>query len=265
MSRWEISQKKELECWASNERKINTPAYLEAKRQFWHEAISLAEPYLTLSDLETKSVLEFGCGPSGVFLLVKKNSDYHCLDPLMDDYIRQFPFINKNLHIHSMKLEDFDPQRKFDLILGFNSLDHVDDIDKAIERIKELAGPKSIIVLSLNVHSKVFLQWLLEHTNAIFDRLHKHQYTAEQYRKMIEKHDLEVLKIFSLDGVEKNLEERLASGQEAPRSSAGFKIPSPGKLLFGFLKLMGLPRHGFEDAAGRGVYNQKCFVLTPRA
>jgi SAM-dependent methyltransferase len=99
---------------------------------------------LLLDQLNTQNmfVLEVGGGPFPVSDLIPFK-ERTVLDPLATQYAEYFPCPN---HIEG-KIEDFPTFGKFDLVISTNSLDHVEDFDKAMNKITDLVVPGGFLAI----------------------------------------------------------------------------------------------------------------------
>jgi len=263
-NRWKIAQSKELDCWVGNKDKIQSAKYQAAKLKFWQGTLESCGLDPDSADIKTKKVLDVGCGPAGSFILIDKNPDYWCVDPLMDSYLEQFPQIKQHeVKFFNQKLEDFRTDRRFDIILGFNCLDHVDNLSAAMDKIKELSHPSTQIIISLNVHNYNWLQKILARFSPILDRLHKYQYTSQQYKSMLVDKGFCLIKEFSADSLWKELEDSLADFNVSHKSFWNYLRFSPGKWFFGLLGLLGIAREGYQNPGNPSVYSVRCFILKP--
>ena len=113
--------------------------------------------YTTHFDLENsyyknKTLLDIGCGPRGS--LEWANNAYRCigLDPLAKEYLKL------GADKHNMEYID-SPSEKIpledgtcDAVFSFNSLDHVEDIEKTISEIKRVIKPNGIFLLLVEIN-----------------------------------------------------------------------------------------------------------------
>lgn len=259
--RWAQAQEVELDCWIASKDTIQSPVYLRAKKDLWLGVLALLRDYVSFADLTTKRVLEFGCGPNGVFLLVDNNPQYLCLDPLMDQYRAHFPFINRSgVTFINSKIEDYQSGEDFDLVLGFNALDHVDDIYLSVQKISQLLAGDGLAVISVNAHKFSLFRSVLSWAYPLLDKPHKHQYTADQYRVLFNNVGLEVMEKFSLDKVLSEFVREL--GESAPGPASWW---SPAGFFFNLLGLLGIKHYGYQSPGDRSVYSCVCFVLKKKS
>ena len=106
---------------------------------------------LTRSFYEGKSVLDVGCGPRGSLEWAPPGGARVGLDPLVDEY--------EELGIgrHAMSYVKGSAERmpfdtaSFDVVTSFNSLDHVDDVERAVAEIKRVLRPGGLFLLLTDV------------------------------------------------------------------------------------------------------------------
>lgn len=264
-----MAQNKELECWTSNDYKITTPEYREAKKDLWRKV--LGRVGISQSELDDGNILEFGCGPAGLFMLFPDSQRYVAVDPLASEYKNHFDYLRPmSVSFVNSKIEGLYIDRKFSHIFGFNALDHVDDIHLTVDKLRRLCqADHSSVVLSVNIHNYSFIQRILAAGNVFLDPLHKHQYTVSQYKEIFTAFDFEILNEGSLDAELKEFEDKLkGSGSVGPNSKKAFNIRSylhPGKLFFGILKKLGMPRYGHDIGSSKrqSVYSLFYFTLRP--
>jgi len=248
----------------SNLDKLKSEQYRRAKEKYWKSVLARALPGTTPSDLRRKRVLEIGCGPSGLFMIAPEGIDYTCLDPLMDEYLTNFPEIrDKKLKYVNGKVEDFagGGKESFDLILGFNAIDHVDDIATAMRSIYELSNRQTVVVLSLNSHNYRILQRVFSLFSFILDPLHKHQHTTAQYEKIFKQSGFIIDRVFPLDEELAQFEEDLGDGDGNERKRSWKSYIHPGNLVFAVLERIGLKKHAHNKKRSRAAYSLRCFVL----
>jgi SAM-dependent methyltransferase len=98
-----------------------------------------------------KRVLDIGCGPRGSLEWADGTLDRVGLDPLADQYLKLGGDKQKMRYVptgvENAPFED----GYFDVVCSFNSLDHVDDLDKAISEIKRLIAPGGMFLLLTEV------------------------------------------------------------------------------------------------------------------
>lgn len=197
-SRWKIAQKSEMDCWNNIKKKIVNEKYIKKKIIFWEKIFQKINSKHKIN--KKRSFLDFGCGPSGIVLIFQKKENLVCLDPLMKEYLRINPKLREfKAKYMSSKIEEFSTSEKFNYIFGFNSLDHVDSIKDSLKKIKSLLDKDGRFIISVNCHNFKFMQKILLKTGFIFDKLHPHQYTLNDYVLFLERNGFEVIDKINLD------------------------------------------------------------------
>ena len=82
-----------------------------------------------------KKVLDMGCGPRGSLEWLENARERVGLDPLVDQYRRLGIDTHRMTYIRAPSEKIPFEDRHFDFVTSFNSLDHVDDIDKTLREI----------------------------------------------------------------------------------------------------------------------------------
>lgn len=109
---------------------------------------------LSESYFHNKTILDVGCGPRGSLEWAPASASCYGLDPLAEQYLK----LNKGKHrmtyvqagVEAIPFKaDF-----FDVVSSFNSLDHVDDLDKALEEINRVLKPGGDFLLIVDIHEK---------------------------------------------------------------------------------------------------------------
>lgn len=125
--------------------KLKNSHYKEA----YTEGFMLSESYF-----QNKTILDVGCGPRGSLEWTPLSASCYGLDPLAEQYLK----LNKGKHrmtyvqagVEAMPFTD----SFFDVVSSFNSLDHVDDLEKALEEINRVLKPGGDFILIADIHDK---------------------------------------------------------------------------------------------------------------
>lgn len=133
--------KHELNYWRErkNNESILTNNHFE---YFYTELFGIDKSFYT-----GKKILDIGCGPRGSLEWAENAYERVGLDPLANKY--------KSLGIDKHKMTYVDSgsenipyaDQYFDAVFSFNSLDHVDNLDKTIEEIIRVLKPRGIFLL----------------------------------------------------------------------------------------------------------------------
>jgi SAM-dependent methyltransferase len=118
-----------------------------------------------------KRVLDIGCGPRGSLEWADEAAQRVGLDPLAEKY-KQFGTDRHAMEYVSAGVERMPfPDGSFDIVTSLNSLDHVDDLDAALEEIARITAPGGSFLLEVEIghaptHTEPLLVWF-----DIFDKL----------------------------------------------------------------------------------------------
>lgn len=254
--RWEKAQREESECWSNNASKVNSDSYLEKKKEYWKRLLSRL---LDVSSLKDKEVLDYGCGPSGLVIYLQ-DANLTCLDPLMDKYLEQFQYLhNYKAKFINGQIETFSPENKFDVIFGFNSLDHVADMHVALERLQGILINEGKMYITLNCHTSNVLQKILSTFSRLLDPPHPHQHTVKQYKHIMEQAGFTVEKEVNLDNVVSWINETTTQKKKFNLLAFLRSMLSPGNAFFNLLGVLGVKRYGNEHDTK--AYTHIGFVL----
>jgi SAM-dependent methyltransferase len=142
----ETKQEAELAYWTQRRR-------VEGELGHTHYQTFYTEEFgLTPDDYAGKRVLDIGCGPRGSLEWADMALERVGLDPLVDEYRR----LGIDRHAMSyvaagaeaIPFED----EHFDIVVAFNSLDHVDDVDSAIREMTRVTkrGGTGLLLVEVN-------------------------------------------------------------------------------------------------------------------
>ena len=107
---------------------------------------------LSTADYAGKWVLDIGCGPRGSLEWATMAARRVGIDPLAKEYLKlgadkhQMEYVA--VPAETMPFE----ARSFDIVCSFNSLDHVDDVNRVIDEIKRVAKPGGMLLLLVEIN-----------------------------------------------------------------------------------------------------------------
>ena len=180
--RWKLAQSLEWRWWNRYLAKQSPDAYLAKKRDYWVR---------TLAELDWRTekgarVLDAGCGPAGIFLLLHDRQQVTALDPLLDRYRRLSvfrPARYPEVRFLQRPMEELADLGSFRQIYCFNAINHVRDWAEALDALSGAAVPGTELILSSDVHRHA---WLLPVFRLLpGDVLHPQQHGAEAYRRAL--------------------------------------------------------------------------------
>jgi len=114
---------------------------------------------LTRADYEGGRVLDIGCGPRGSLDWADMAAERVGLDPLAEEYVRLRGGERGMRFVAGVAEAIPFPDAHFDVVASFNSLDHVDDVEHAVEEITRVARPGATLLLVTDVgHEPTFTE-----------------------------------------------------------------------------------------------------------
>ncbi len=187
--RWKIAQAVEIKWWKNYLKDKNKQEYLSWKQNYWQQFLEKT----ALKPEANARVLDAGCGPAGIFIILTQQ-DVTAIDPLLDRYAETLPQFNMadypTVDFRQTSLEDFESEQGYDYIFCLNAINHVADINVAMDHLISVLKPGGKIVLSIDAHNHAWLKRLFRWLPG--DILHPHQYDLEEYRAMLMKRGCEI-------------------------------------------------------------------------
>jgi 2-polyprenyl-3-methyl-5-hydroxy-6-metoxy-1,4-benzoquinol methylase len=194
--RWKIAQAAEIRWWQQYLHGRAPAEYATWKQNYWQQLV--AEIGIALpkeSNLQTNcKILDAGCGPAGIFTIFPAPYPVDALDPLLLEYERKLPHFRRfdypNVRFLTQPLEDLDVRNEYDIIFCLNAINHVADLELALDRLIGSAKVGATIVVSIDAHNHSFLKKLFRLVPG--DILHPHQYDLAEYVAMLARRGVEV-------------------------------------------------------------------------
>jgi 2-polyprenyl-6-hydroxyphenyl methylase/3-demethylubiquinone-9 3-methyltransferase len=193
--RWKIAQFVELFWWKRYLGKKDHREYSNWKRTYWEEFLAR----LNLGSLENSRIMDVGCGPAGINTVLSQSKELVAIDPLLDSYMTldyfdasEYPWVE----YHSKSLENFDSEKRFDMIFCINAINHVANIEVAFEKLIKLLHTDGTLILSSDVHRFPWLKTLFR----IFpgDILHPQQHDLNDYLRLIKRKNCKTFRNFRM-------------------------------------------------------------------
>jgi 2-polyprenyl-3-methyl-5-hydroxy-6-metoxy-1,4-benzoquinol methylase len=191
--KWKISQYLEArwwKCYLSNKPKDE---YLQWKKDYWHKFLKYAEG-IGLFD-KPMNVLDAGCGPAGIFMVLQHHS-VDAVDPLLYQY-EQLQHFNKIDYPHvnfiQSKLEGYRKENFYDVVFCLNAINHVEDLQLALQNLSASLKTNGTLLMSIDAHRFSALKYLFRLISG--DMLHPHQMMLHEYVSAIENEKLKIEKI----------------------------------------------------------------------
>ena len=154
--RWKIAQAAEIRWWQNYLKKKPKTDYLVWKKKYWETLLSR----LNLTFTEGEKVLDAGCGPAGIFMILEKYQT-DAMDPLLNDYEEKLAHFSKkqypNIRFFSEPLETFSPKEKYDKVFCLNAINHVADSDLCFDKLVDFTEEGGTLIVSIDAHNYSFL------------------------------------------------------------------------------------------------------------
>lgn len=178
--KWKLAQFFELKWWLFYFKGKEKVAYLNWKKNYWKSVFKQTEIHESIQPSDT--ILELGCGPAGCFIYFTQNKIV-AVDPLLQSYQNSLSFFEPseypNTQFISSSIEKASIQKQFDVILCFNAINHVKDIELSLNKLCKWLKPEGKVFLSVDAHNHSFLKTVFHAIPG--DILHPHQYTLQEY------------------------------------------------------------------------------------
>lgn len=179
--RWKIAQWFELRWWRQYLRNKNKADYLAWKKSYWIGVLDKIAGEIKI-DI-TKPVIDLGCGPAGIYIALA-NKKITAVDPLLDEYESQTQFFKRSdypeVTFIKNTIEDFDAGGlKYDVVCCMNAINHVHDIARGFDKLKEVCADEGSIIVSIDAHNFSVFKYLFRLIPG--DILHPHQYNLAEY------------------------------------------------------------------------------------
>lgn len=117
-----------------------------------------------------KRILDIGCGPRGSLEWADNASERVGLDPLADTYGRLGSSEHKMTYLTATSEAIPFPDGYFDVVSSFNSLDHVDDLDRTVKEIIRVIRPGGLFLLLTDVNHEPTITEPLSFSWDVVDR-----------------------------------------------------------------------------------------------
>lgn len=181
--RWKIAQWAEIRWWERYLSKKVPEDYQEQKATYWRRVMNELDIVVPTGS----TVLDAGCGPAGIFMVLD-GAAVTAVDPLLERYqtLPHFqPARYAGVAFRQMALENLSEDAVYDHVFCLNVINHVADMQVALQRLRQALKPDGTCWLSVDAHRYPVLQPVFAAIPG--DVLHPHQYTLIQYEDWIEK------------------------------------------------------------------------------
>ncbi len=180
--RWKIAQAAEIRWWERYLARQEPETYLSNKKAYWHRVLQQVGCYPE----KGSQVLDAGCGPAGIFIILNE-AEVDALDPLLDHYEERLAHFScadyPRVSFICQPLEDLNAKDRYDTIFCLNAINHVADIQLALDTLTQALKPGGKLLLSIDAHNYPLLKKTFQLLPG--DILHPHQYDLAEYRAML--------------------------------------------------------------------------------
>lgn len=180
--RWRIAQWLEIRWWQNYLRHQEVAAYHQQKKAYWQRLLAA----LALNFPEKQSILDVGCGPAGIFMILA-NHQVDAVDPLLDQYTEQLPHFSPEdypwTNFRTTPIETFLETQPYDITFCLNAINHVANWEQGLDKLSELTKHTGTLVLGIDVHRHRLLKLLFRYLPG--DVLHPHQHDREDYQQAL--------------------------------------------------------------------------------
>lgn len=184
--KWRIAQWLELRWWQYYLSGREREEYLNWKKAYWLNF--LRDIDLREDDLARRKLLDLGCGPAGLFTILK-GQIVHAVDPLISSYEQKLNHFDRAdypyVEFTESTMEHFNSKTKYDFVFCLNAINHVRDIGVAFNALRQNTDDDGLCILSIDAHRFYFIKWLFRLVPG--DALHPHQYDLKEYIELFER------------------------------------------------------------------------------
>jgi 2-polyprenyl-6-hydroxyphenyl methylase/3-demethylubiquinone-9 3-methyltransferase len=196
-----MAQAVEIRWWKNYLRKKPVGEYLDWKRQYW---LDLIASYNSQLELEKKQqILDAGCGPAGIFMILDIH-EVKAIDPLLDAYekLEHFdPDTYSWVDFEKRSIEQLSNKDQFDGIFCLNAINHVENLQEAVQNLYDSAKPGAWMMISSDAHHYPILKPIFRLIPG--DVLHPHQHDKKDYENIWQQSGwkIEKVEMIKRDGI----------------------------------------------------------------
>ena len=109
----------------------------------------------SIANLENKVVIEVGCGPAGIIPYLH-NATAIGVDPIINEYKKIWDLSNDKVEYICSEIETFKTDVQADVIICWNVLDHVSDIELATKKLFDILKPDGELWFMINLEDSSY-------------------------------------------------------------------------------------------------------------
>lgn len=192
--KWKLAQKLEFIWWKRYLQDKDPDTYLDRKKRYWQDLLARMSPWLPLPG--NQQILDAGCGPAGIFLVLEGNQ-VDAIDSLLGKYEQLSHFQPQNVpwtRFRTLSMEDLDETEKYDVIFCMNAINHVRNLPLCYDKLVKALKPEGYLVVSTDAHRNRFLKKLFQLLPG--DMLHPVQLDIREYENFLTERKMHILKSF---------------------------------------------------------------------
>ncbi|MFT5619638.1 MAG: 2-polyprenyl-3-methyl-5-hydroxy-6-metoxy-1,4-benzoquinol methylase, partial [Arenicella sp.] len=127
--KWKLAQFAEIRWWQNYLKSKSATDYKAYKTDYWKKFLNEIEPDFSFKPED--KILDAGCGPAGLFIILNQN-ETTAVDPLLGKYEENLSHFSKsnypNVNFVESGLEGFVENEAFDHVFCLNCINHVADL-----------------------------------------------------------------------------------------------------------------------------------------
>lgn len=189
--RWKLAQYFEKRWWKNYLQNKSATDYRKWKMEYWNKLLSTGNIVIS----NDSKVLDAGCGPAGVFMVLE-NQFVSAIDPLLNDYEKQLHHFKKaefkNVEFIPTPIENFKRENFYDYIFCMNAINHVQNYELALNSLIDSLKPGGLFIMTIDAHNHSFFKHLFRTIPG--DILHPYQYDFKEYKSHLIKRGVVIVK-----------------------------------------------------------------------
>ena len=195
IARWEKAQKAERNFWQWISNSFGESSLIGDVRDYFSSILGLTD----IEFKESHDYLDIGSGPTTIYLALDKGHRV-ALDPLMNYYLNQFPYLNdlKGIKWITGKIENWKSTKAFNTVFMLNCLNHCENLGRVIEKINCLVVADGYFVMTQHCHTQKWTKNFFTRTSFIFDSCHPNHFIKEDIAPLFEE-NFELVKQVNID------------------------------------------------------------------
>lgn len=140
----------------------------------------------SIADLENRVVVEVGCGPAGIIPYLN-NTTTIGVDPLINEYKKVWDLSGDGVKYICSEIEDFELNAQMDVVICWNVLDHVSDIEIATKKLFDMLKSNGELWFMVNLEDPSYF-WKVVKGNP--DSAHPYKINVISISRLFKKYGL---------------------------------------------------------------------------